>query len=622
MTRLRLRRIGIMLVAATLLPVGALGWLGARILQQDRDIEGQRREEALTVEARGLALDLAGVLADFDARVSRGEGVRLSRDGIEPPTETIVLYQPVSISMPEVPAGTFDAVDADEYRRQDLAAAAAGARRLSTSPDGRVRAAALLRLGAILRNAGDTAGARRAYDTLEALGTVVVAGQPAVLVARLMRCRILEDLRDTEALSRETEAFAREAFSGRHRIDRPTFESYRDAIARWGGPAPDALAVARTQAANALWNEWRDGRLEARGRRLMRAGHGAALAVWRAESGSSRALLVDSSALEAELTRLADRRGLIAAAQDAGGSVVTDRGAGTSVSLSAEETQLPFGLRVSPRDPAIADARESRRRMVLVGGLAAACALMLAAAYGLYRATTRELEVARQQTDFVAAVSHELRTPLTSMRHLIDLLATRSVTTEERRAHYCALLGTETERLHRIVENLLSFGRLEAGAYSWRLEPVELNDVLPMLVEDFRREPQLSGRALTLDLASALPTVVADREAIGRALWNLVENAAKYSAPESPIRIFARQEGTAIQVGVADQGPGIGRDEARKIFHKFVRGGDAQRAGIRGMGVGLALVKLIAEAHGGSVIVDSAPGRGSTFTLTLPCPES
>ena len=294
----------------------------------------------------------------------------------------------------------------------------------------------------------------------------------------------------------------------------------------------------------------------------------------------------------------------------------------TAVSLMPGDTRLPFVLRVGPLAAAPAEARDRMRRTVLVGSLSVAFLLMLAAAYGVYRATTRELVLARQQTDFVSAVSHEFRTPLTSMRHLTDLLARRAIPSEERRAHYYDLLAHETERLHRMVESLLSFGHIEAGGYAWRLEPVDAGLLFGGLVDEFRLEPMARTREILCDIEPDLPLIRADAEALSRALWNLLENAAKYSSPDAPIRAVARRAGHAVHLSIGDRGIGIQPGERDTIFQKFVRGADTRRAGIRGVGIGLALVKRIIEAHGGSVQVDSEPGRGSTFTLVIPCSGS
>jgi signal transduction histidine kinase len=205
------------------------------------------------------------------------------------------------------------------------------------------------------------------------------------------------------------------------------------------------------------------------------------------------------------------------------------------------------------------------------------------------------------------------------MRHLTELLASNSVPTESRKAQYYELLSRETERLHRMVESLLSFGRIEAGAYAWHLEPVEPSEFVPRVVEEFRQEPQASGRELLCEIEQDLPPIQADRKALSRALWNLLENAGKYSEPSSAIRVFAQCSGRSVLLGVEDHGSGITPAEQGRIFQKFTRGAEAKRAGIRGVGVGLALVKRIVEAHGGSVRLTSELGRGSTFILELPC---
>jgi two-component system, OmpR family, phosphate regulon sensor histidine kinase PhoR len=258
------------------------------------------------------------------------------------------------------------------------------------------------------------------------------------------------------------------------------------------------------------------------------------------------------------------------------------------------------------------------RRLVVLSTLIATSTLMFAAALGVYRAAVRESNLARQQADFVSAVSHEFRTPLTSMRHLTELLTSRSVTSDDRKAHYYQLLANETERLHRMVESLLSFGRIEAGAYAWKLEPVDPADLVRSAVEEFHQHPAARDRTITFDAAPDLPLFNADREALARALWNLLENAVKYSQAPAPVRVSVSTHGGWVRVSVNDGGIGIPPDERERIFQKFVRGADAKRAGIRGVGIGLTLVKRIAEAHGGAVQVESQAGAGSTFTIALP----
>ena len=593
-----MRKIPLLLAAATLIPIGALSWLGARILRQDRDVERQRRREALEVAAGRLALNIERRLQDIEEQLPKGGGTPLALSTGEEP-----------------PASVFAEAETAEFQRRDLDAAAAAYRRLAKSPKPDVRAAALVRLGRVLRQRGDRAGALQAYSSLEPLGTVTVAGQPAGLLGWQGRCRVLEEARDAEGLRTQAVGLAQALDSGRWQIDRSTFDFYRDMVQRWGAAPPSPEALARIEAVIELRRAWSAGNLAPRGRRIFREAPGSVLAVWTGGPQSPVVWLAASSELEASLHPLWDAQRLAVSFYDTEGQPVFGEARPGSISLTPGDTHLPFIVSVA--SPA---GNGGSGRAVLVSGLAIAFLAMLAAAYGLYRATTRELMLARQQSDFVSAVSHEFRTPLTSMRHLTDLLVSRGITSEERKTQYYELLAHETERLHRMVESLLSFGRIEVGAYAWRLEPADAAELVRGIVEEFRREPQARDRVVACEIEADLPPIRADREALSRALWNLLENAAKYSPPGSPIRVFARRQADSVLLAVEDEGAGIPPSEREKIFQKFVRGAEARQAGVRGVGIGLALVKRIVEAHGGRVQLESEPGRGSTFTLILPCP--
>ena len=575
-------KIPLLLVAATLIPIGVLTWLGVRILQQDRDVERQRRREALEVTAGRLALEIERRLEDIEEQLAKGGGIPIAQPAEE-----------------EAPAALFAEAEAAEFQRRDLESAASVYRRLAESPKPGTRAAALVRLGRVLRQLGDRKGALRAYADLEQLRSATVAGQPADLLGFQGHCRVLEEARDVEGLKTQASDLAKALESGRWPMDQATFDLYRDMVRGWRAPEP---SFARAEAVLRL----RTSDLGPRGRRILREKGGAVLSIWN----NGGAWLATSS----ELERLWNAQPYPVALYDTDGQLIAGNASPGGVSLTPGQTRLPFIINVSAPTSA-ADGG----RTVLVSGLALAFLAILAAAYGLYRATTRELMLARQQSDFVSAVSHEFRTPLTSMRHLTDLLVTGSITSDERKAQYYGLLAHETERLHRLVESLLSFGRIEVSAYAWRLGPADAAELLRGTVEEFRREPEAQDRLVSCQIEEGLPPIQADREALSRALWNLLENAAKYSPPGSPIRVAANRQDGSVLLAVEDEGAGIAPAERERIFQKFTRGADAKKAGIRGVGIGLALVKLIVEAHGGSVRLESELGRGSTFTLVLPC---
>jgi signal transduction histidine kinase len=257
----------------------------------------------------------------------------------------------------------------------------------------------------------------------------------------------------------------------------------------------------------------------------------------------------------------------------------------------------------------------------LLAGLGVLLLVVCAGGYVVVRAVTRELAVARLQSDFVSAVSHEFRTPLTSLRHLTELLESGKVDTEDRRRQYYAVLARETERLHRMVEGLLEFGRLEAGRRQYEFEEVNPVQFVTDVVTDFRAEIESTGRHVEMnvaDLGPQAPHVRVDREAIGRAIRNLLENAVRYSIAPAPVSVEVTREGKRVVIRVRDEGVGIPREEQAMIFDQFVRGSAARALNAKGTGVGLSMVRHIIRAHGGEISVRSEPGRGSTFSVVLP----
>jgi signal transduction histidine kinase len=618
----RSRRTLWVLAVAMVLPIGVLSWLSVRLLQQDRDAERQRQSDALQVRARTLALDMLTWLQDLEPRMMRGEGIPLSGTGPEPSRDLPLLYR-ASVPVDEqIRTAELKTAENLEYRSHDLVAAVRAYRAAAETNAMQVRAAALLGLGGVLSKVGELDGALAAYTELGRLPTVQVAGQPAGLVALNARCRSLERAGHTARLRSEAVGFARTLHAGGWLIDRPTFEHYQDSLQRWGAPEPPREALARTRAAIGLWEAWRDGTLSIRGQRLIRTDSETLLATWTTTASRPVLWLTTSSDLNAALGPVARTHKLRITAYDDEDRVLFGEGDVAGPLMTKGETRLPFALRVADLDLAAVHIQERRRRLLLITSLSIAFVLMIAAAGVLYRTTVREVALARQQADFVSAVSHEFRTPLTSMRHLADLLATRQVSTEERRAHYYRLLTAETERLNRLVESLLSFGRIEAGGYAWRLQPTDVGRVVASVADEFRHEGGARLRMLYCEVEPDLPAVRADVDALSRAVWNLLDNAIKYSAPDAPVSVTVTRSGSSVSIAVGDRGIGIRPEGFESVFRKFVRGAAAKQAGIGGVGIGLALVNEIVTAHGGSVRLKSEPGHGSTFTLVIPCIES
>jgi two-component system phosphate regulon sensor histidine kinase PhoR len=281
------------------------------------------------------------------------------------------------------------------------------------------------------------------------------------------------------------------------------------------------------------------------------------------------------------------------------------------------ETGLPWSVRVAGADHAAERALAASRRKLLISVLALIVLALGAAGYAIFRAVTKELSVARLQSDFVAAVSHEFRTPLAAMCHLTESLEENRVD-EDRRPLYYRTLARENRRLTKMVEDLLDFARLESGRQVYRKEELEVGDLVRGVVDAFSEEALANGRRIQLDLPADERRVRGDSEALARAVRNLLDNAVKYSPASSPVRVEVSAEGQQVAVSVRDEGDGIAKTEQRRIFGKFVRGSSSRDLNVKGTGIGLAMVRHIVEAHGGSVVVDSGPGRGSRFTILLP----
>ncbi len=233
-----------------------------------------------------------------------------------------------------------------------------------------------------------------------------------------------------------------------------------------------------------------------------------------------------------------------------------------------------------------------------------------------FRDISRERAVEQMKSDFVSAVSHELRTPLTSIYGFAETLMRSDVDfTETERETFLRYLASESERLIRIVDDLLNVARLEAGTLAVALEPTELGSAAREAVAT-ARESDGSLHRFAVEVEPAELAVRADREKLGQVLANLIDNAVKYSPDGGTITITARGRSDAAEITVTDEGIGIPRADQPRVFSKFFR---VERAPAdQGTGLGLFLVRGLVTAMGGRIWVDSEEGRGSRFTFELP----
>jgi signal transduction histidine kinase len=270
--------------------------------------------------------------------------------------------------------------------------------------------------------------------------------------------------------------------------------------------------------------------------------------------------------------------------------------------------------------PPVASPRVAVRRQVALftGAFGVLLVIIVVGIAGAWRLMRREAEMAQLKSDFVANVSHDLKTPLSVIRMFGETLEMGRVPDEARRGEYYRVITRESERLSRLIDNVLDFSRIERGRRTYDIAPTAVEPLVRDALEAFAYPLAQQGFKVETRVAPDLPEVPMDADAIGQALANLIDNAMKYSGERRAITVDAARVGDELALTVADEGIGIPADEQAKIFEKFYRVGRSETQGRRGSGVGLALVKHVAEAHRGRVTVESRPGAGSRFTLWLP----
>ena len=281
----------------------------------------------------------------------------------------------------------------------------------------------------------------------------------------------------------------------------------------------------------------------------------------------------------------------------------------------------PWQLVVRHRDGSLeaAVARVRHQNLAVSLGIVALLGATIAL---LLAATQRAQRLARQQLEFVAGVSHELNTPLAAIRSAGQNLADGVVADDPQVRRYGDLVVREGRRLSAMVGQVLEFAGIQAGRRSYRPQPAEVAEIVDGALADCADALTANGVRVETDIPGDLPPVMADPEALRRAVRNLVENAVKYGGSEKWVGVRARLEGREVAVTVEDRGPGIPARERSRIFEPFYRGAHAAVGNIPGSGLGLAIVRHVAAKHGGRVTVESGSGgQGSAFTIRLPAGE-
>jgi signal transduction histidine kinase len=251
---------------------------------------------------------------------------------------------------------------------------------------------------------------------------------------------------------------------------------------------------------------------------------------------------------------------------------------------------------------------------LILGGLSF---LLAGGIFLTYRNVSKEMALARLKSDFISNVSHELRTPLALIRLYAETLELGRLNNQDKRQEYYSIIRKESERLTALINNILDFSRIEAGRKEYDFRETDMSELVRNTLESYRYQIDQHGFTFEEKIGEVPPLKV-DREAMARSLVNLVNNALKYSQDRKYIGVNLYRDNGLVKLEVIDHGIGIPASEQDKIFEKFYRVGNPLVNNTKGSGLGLSLVQHIARAHGGEVAVDSTPGAGSKFTITLP----
>lgn len=295
-----------------------------------------------------------------------------------------------------------------------------------------------------------------------------------------------------------------------------------------------------------------------------------------------------------------------------------------TVGVRFPTTLYNWRVQVSPQASEEIAARVQNRRLLEVTMVSLSAIVIVIGAIAIILVSEKERRVSTLKSEFVANVSHELKTPLALVRMFAEMLQSGRVQSDAKRQEYLDIIVRESERLSALIENVLDFARLERGRGSYEFAEGDVGDAVVRAANVYRYRAEREGVRLVVDVEPNLPRAHIDERAIQLAVVNLVDNALKYApgGEEIVVRVGAQRD--SVQVSVVDEGPGVPPDERQRIFERFVRLPSRGDSPVRGSGIGLALVKHIAESHGGRAWVSSRGDpqhlgqKGSTFSFSIP----
>jgi len=639
-----------------LLPGAFLGFFALRVLRQESQLARQRTRESLERTAEEIGRDLdtefrrwndavrsaASLERPLDANSfpemirqafsEPGGGVFLSISDekleVFPPGALLYVSRrpaPAQSAPSRPPAGLAEA-ESLEIAQKDYPRAIRAYRNLLDSAASGSQPLILQRLARTLRKAGRLEEAAGAYRDLRSLDVVWIGGLPSDLIAQAELCSLASERGDTADLAQEAMAFYRDLATGKWLLDKPRHLYYSDLGRTW----------------------CRDSRVEAGEFNSLRAAEGSRLALSRAAEDFLKdprmvlpgedtaylafrstdpfaAALVSADVLGSRwLHRIFSTQGedLEAILYAADGSPVFGSPPPATppfvVTLDLRIDDKPWLLQIWPGRPEAIYAETRQRRTLSLTMLGFVTVLLAFGGYFTVRIVKRELEISRLRADFVSTVSHEFRSPLTGIQQLGGMLLDGRVIDPEKQRGYFKMIVQESDRLSRLVENILDFSRMEEGRREYLFEPLDPSPWLRTLVSDFMSEIAAQGAVVEADIQDGLPPISADKEALGYAVRNLLDNAVKYSPGSKTVWLDASAGGDTVKISVRDKGVGISEHDRKRIFDRFYRAEGQISKRIKGAGLGLSLVKHVVTAHDGTIECQSRIGEGSIFTIRIP----
>jgi len=277
-----------------------------------------------------------------------------------------------------------------------------------------------------------------------------------------------------------------------------------------------------------------------------------------------------------------------------------------------------WGIDVFLKGDSLFDEAARRQQAIYIWTGTLVIVLILLAAALATQMIHRQIRLNRLKNDFIATVTHELKTPLASMRVLVDTLIDGRTRDAQQASDYLHLIAKENVRLTGLIDNFLTFSRMERNKQAFTIAPTDTAAIVHDAAEAVRTRFGMADCRFEMHMEEGLPVVLADHDAMVTVLVNLLDNACKYTGEYKEISLRVRLDGLWICFSVTDNGVGIPRRAIRRIFDKFYQVDQTLSRKAGGCGLGLAIVKFIVDAHRGQITVDSRVGQGSTFTVRLP----